>query len=163
MKLTSLATLAVIVAASSPVLAETSKGVEVGILNCQLSADSNAIIYSDAEYMCTLKAANDSLVDGIYIGKIKRLGLDFEWKAEETLAWAVVALTDNVKNGPIAGEYVGVGADAALGLGIGGNVLVGGLDKSFALQPVSLAAAEGVGASIGIEEMTLTYKGEVIK
>ncbi|WP_375789795.1 DUF992 domain-containing protein [Bradyrhizobium sp. Pha-3] len=36
----------------------------------------------------------------------------------------------------MAGTYVGASGDLALGLGVGANVLVGGSNRSFGLQPV---------------------------
>jgi hypothetical protein len=38
----------------------------------------------------------------------------------------------------LAGEYVGASGDVAPGAGVGANVLIGGSQRSFALQPVSV-------------------------
>ncbi|MCA8867578.1 MAG: DUF992 domain-containing protein [Rhodobacteraceae bacterium] len=145
-----------------PVFAAEHKGIELGVLSCNLTEDSNAIVYSEADYECTLQSSNNAISDGLYHGQIKRLGVDLEWKADETLVWAVIALTENTKYGPIEGDYIGAGADLAAGFGLGANVLVGGLGKSFALQPVSVSAESGIGLTAGIEELKLNYEGEVL-
>lgn len=148
--------------AAAPGFADSHRGIELGILSCDLAAESNVIVYSDADYECVFKSKNDKFEDGLYNGRIKRLGVDLEWKADEALVWAVIALTEDTESGPIEGDYVGAGADVAAGLGLGANVLVGGLGKAFALQPVSVSAEAGIGLAAGVEELKLTYEGEVV-
>jgi len=47
-----------------------------------------------------------------------------------------------VPAGALAGEYVGVSAEIGLGLGAGANVLLGGSDRTIALQPLSLQGVD---------------------
>ena len=54
------------------------------------------------------------------------------------LVWGVFAPASDVRAGAIQGEYAGASAQATVGVGLGANVLIGGLDKSIALQPVSV-------------------------
>lgn len=142
--------------------AQASVRIEAGTLNCTLEDRTNIVIYSDAVYTCTLRAAGDWLTDGVYRGEIKRYGVDLDWKAEEILSWTVLVLVDQKWDGPIEGDYAGVGADVALGLGIGANVLLGGLDNNFGLQPLSLEGQEGFGAAAGVEHFLLTYVGDIL-
>ena len=53
------------------------------------------------------------------------------------------APTTGVPAGALAGEYVGVSADVGLGLGAGANVLLGGSNRTIALQPLSLRVGRG--------------------
>ena len=47
-------------------------------------------------------------------------------------------------HGALAGSYVGVGAEATAGAGLGANALVGGTGRSFSLQPLSVQGQTGV-------------------
>ncbi len=55
----------------------------------------------------------------------------------------------------LEGTYAGASADAAAGVGGGAQVLVGGGDNSFTLQPVSVTGVKGAGASIGVQTFEL--------
>ena len=69
--------------------------------------------------------------------------------------WHVLAPTNVVGPGALAGSYGGVSAGAAVGLGLAANAMVGGLNNSFALQPVSVERQTGVNAFAGISSMEL--------
>jgi hypothetical protein len=42
-------------------------------------------------------------------------------------------------------------------VGLGANVLIGGLDKSIALQPVSVEGSTGLNVAAGIGSMSLNH------
>jgi hypothetical protein len=60
-----------------------------------------------------------------------------------------------IDHGALAGVYVGATADAAIGVGLGANVLVGGFEKSIAFQPLSVEGEAGLNVAIGIGEVEL--------
>ena len=60
------------------------------------------------------------------------------------IVWAVVAPTGHVGRGDLAGHYAGATANAAVGVGVGANALIGGFHRSVALQPVSVAGETGL-------------------
>ena len=60
----------------------------------------------------------------------------------------------NLEPGTLAGTYVGVTGSATVGVGMGGNVLVGG-GRSIALQPVSLLASTGLNVAAGVALLRL--------
>ena len=68
--------------------------------------------------------------------------------------------TKDLKPGALAGHYGGASASLTLGVGGGANVLVGGFDKSIALQPVSVEGQNGLNVAAGVGEMSLKYRGE---
>ncbi|MEO1689250.1 MAG: DUF992 domain-containing protein, partial [Pseudomonadota bacterium] len=80
-------------------------------------------------------------------------------KSSEVIRWLVLAPT-NAKDetGILEGDYGGVGASASVGVGVGANALVGGFDKSVALQPISVSGSEGFGAALGVEGMELKLR-----
>jgi hypothetical protein len=57
----------------------------------------------------------------------------------------------------LAGHYAGPTASAALGVGVGANVLIGGFKKSIALQPVAIETQNGLNVAAGITELGLHF------
>ena len=57
--------------------------------------------------------------------------------------------------GGLTGTYVGASGDISLGLGVGANVLIGGNNKSIALQPVSIEGQVGLNLALGIASFQL--------
>jgi hypothetical protein len=55
----------------------------------------------------------------------------------------------------LAGVYGGAAADAAVGVGGGGKVLVGGSAKSIILQPLSVQGQVGLNLAVGVTGMKL--------
>jgi hypothetical protein len=58
----------------------------------------------------------------------------------------------------LSGTYGGISGDVAVGLGVGGNALIGGSQRSIALQPLSVKGAVGVSLAAGITGVTLRYR-----
>ena len=132
----------------------SQSGVEIGMLTCKVQDVSNMIVYTTQDFACEFKPSKGELET--YAGKISKIGLDLSIKKEFTIVWAVLAPTEAAyEPHALAGTYGGVGADVALGAGIGAKVLVGGSEDSFSLQPVSVAGVGGAGASVGIEQFKL--------
>jgi len=73
------------------------------------------------------------------------------------LAWGVLAPTAGVPAGALGGTYVGASSDVALGLGVGANVLVGGSNRSFALQPVSVEGSVALDVTLGLSALQLRW------
>ena len=57
--------------------------------------------------------------------------------------------------GDLSGSYAGAQGSASVGVGLGGNALVGGSDNSFALQPLSLQGQVGLAVAAGLESLEL--------
>jgi hypothetical protein len=60
-----------------------------------------------------------------------------------------------VGRGSLAGSYVGASAEATVGAGLGANVLVGGFQRSVALQPVSVSGQTGLNFALGVGDLEL--------
>ena len=66
------------------------------------------------------------------------------------------AVKDNGQQpGALEGTYAGLSAGVSLGAGIGANALIGGLNRSIALQPLSVETTAGVNLALGIAQLTL--------
>ncbi len=93
-----------------------------------------------------------------YVGEMgNKLGLDFSFKTDENLVYAVISASSNYKTGGYAleGKYFGQKASVALDVGGEVQVLVGGFEKSFTLQPFAVGEVEGYGVSLGLGYLNL--------
>ena len=57
--------------------------------------------------------------------------------------------------GALQGRYAGASAEATVAVGLGANVLVGGGNKSIALQPLSVQAQTGLNVAAGVAALRL--------
>ncbi|QIE55684.1 DUF992 domain-containing protein [Pikeienuella piscinae] len=131
--------------------------VEVGYLECAMVSDEGNILVSEQKFTCTFDPAEDGRADENYVATFSKMGLDLSKTDRETIRWAVLAPAQKYRVGVLEGEYAGISADAAVGAGVGAKALVGGLDESITLQPVSVTTQEGVGVSLAFESLTLTH------
>ena len=81
--------------------------------------------------------------------------MDIGYLNAAVMVWAVFAPTADLKPGSLAGDYAGVSGSATVGVGVGANVLVGGSNNSFSLQPVSIEGSTGLNVAAGIASMSL--------
>ena len=128
-------------------------GVKVGVLRCHIESGWGFIIGSSKGVECAFHP-NGGPPDR-YKGSISKLGVDIGYTASGTMIWDVVAPTSDVASGALAGSYAGATAGATVGAGLGANVLIGGLDKSIALQPVSVEGNTGLDVNAGVGELSL--------
>ena len=129
---------------------------QAGTLACNVGAGWGYIIGSSRPVACTYSGPA-----GIqyYRGTISQLGVDLGYLEGAHLVWQVLAPTAYPGPGSLAGQYGGVTGSAAVGYGGGANILVGGSDRSYTLQPVSFQTQGGVNVEAGLETMNLQYAG----
>ena len=85
------------------------------------------------------------------------VGLDIGITAGGALGWAVFAPTQGPPPGGLAGVYVGASGEVSLGIGGGANVLIGGSNRTIALQPVSVEGELGVNLALGVSGLSLNW------
>jgi hypothetical protein len=129
--------------------------VHAGSLTCDISAGIGMIIGSKREVDCTFTPSSPGHVEH-YRGAITKIGVDIGVLKGGTLIWYVYAPA-NHPDGALQGNYSGVAANATVGLGLGANALVGGLEGSVALQPLSVEGTSGLNVAAGIANMKLTF------
>jgi hypothetical protein len=151
MKKTVFAALIALGLAASPALA-ASKGVKIGVLTCDVAGGVGMIIGSSKAVDCSFEGTIGKREH--YKGSIDKLGLDIGVTGKGVMAWAVFA-PGKLKAGALAGHYVGASAEASVAVGLGANVLVGGSDKSIALQPLSVQAQTGLNLAAGVASLRL--------
>jgi len=127
--------------------------VQVGVLECRGGASVGFIVGSVTHLGCVLRA--DGLPEDRYVATIRKVGLDIGITEETALAWGVFAPVDRLGPGDLSGNYAGAQGSATLGVGVGGNALVGGSNNSIALQPLSVQGQVGIGVAAGLESLEL--------
>lgn len=133
--------------------AAAQSNVKVGTLRCDVAGGLGLIITSSKEMRCFFTSAHGYRER--YYGTIRKFGLDIGQTGRGVLAWAVFAPTQGPHRGALAGDYVGADASVAVGAGVGANALVGGFDRSFTLQPLSVEVQSGVALAAGVASLTL--------
>ena len=128
------------------------QGVNAGTLSCNVTGGVGFIFGSTTALSCIF-VRTDGLAER-YEGQIKRLGVDIGFTKEAQVMWLVFA-PGVVAPGALAGSYAGAAVQAALGAGMGSNVLAGGNYEQISLQPVSVAGAEGLNMAGGLAEISL--------
>ncbi len=127
--------------------------VQVGILECRGAASVGFVVGSVTNLGCVLRA--EGMPEDRYVATIRKVGLDLGITQETALAWGVYAPVARLGPGDLSGDYVGAQGSASVGVGLGGNVLVGGSANSIALQPLSVQGQVGLNVAAGLESLEL--------
>jgi hypothetical protein len=127
-------------------------GVKVGTLTCNVASGWGFVFGSSKDLHCVFRGNGHH---DHYSGSISKFGVDIGYTEGGVLVWGVVAPTSDVRAGALEGDYAGATASATVGVGLGANVLVGGLDKSIALQPLSVEGNKGLNVAAGIGAISL--------
>jgi hypothetical protein len=148
---------AAVLAAGALALAGTADaaphGVKVGTLTCSVASGWGFVFGSTKDLHCTFRPNSHSSEH--YTGSISKFGVDIGYTEGGVLVWGVFAPSSDMHAGALAGDYAGATASATIGVGLGANVLVGGLDKSFALQPLSVEGNRGLNVAAGVGAISL--------
>lgn len=135
--------------------AQAASSVKVGVLTCDVEPGLGFVIGSDKSLDCWFKPSKGGKSEH-YSGSIRKLGIDVGYTAKTKIAWLVFAAEKNpAKKHALAGTYVGASHEVTLGLGLGGNWLIGGSNKSFALQPWSIQGQVGLNWSLTWTDLEL--------
>lgn len=127
--------------------------VRAGVLQCEGGQNVGFVVGSVTSLECVFQS--DGRRSEPYTATVRRYGVDIGLTAQTKLAWVVNAPTGLVRYGDLAGKYSGVGANASVGVGFGGNFLVGGPGNSYALQPLSVQGQTGLNLAAGVADIEL--------
>jgi hypothetical protein len=131
-------------------------GVKIGTLACHVSSGWGFVFGSSRDLHCDFHPARGPEGER-YKGSISKFGVDIGYTSGGEMIWEVFAPSSDMRHGALQGDYAGATAGAAVGVGANANVLVGGLDRSIALQPVSIEGEEGLNVAAGIGAINLSY------
>jgi len=127
--------------------------IQVGTLTCSMSASIGLIVGSQKNVNCVLKGQPGEPEEA-YSGTMTTIGLDIGVTSGGVIVWTVFADTDRYA-GMLAGIYTGATAEVSVAAGLGANVLVGGSNRTVALQPLSLQGQVGLDIAAGIGQLEL--------
>ena len=128
-----------------------------GILQCQGGQNVGFVVGSVTSLECVFQS--EGRRPEPYIATVRRIGVDLGFTQQTQFSWAVSAPNSRLGRGELAGTYGGVGANASIGIGGGGNFLVGGPANSYALQPISVQGQTGLNVAAGIAGLELEPVG----
>lgn len=133
--------------------AQTTK-LKAGTLLCKSNGGVGLIVGSKESLNCTYSPLDGGKTTK-YRGTITRIGLDLGIKGQSEIIWSVLGSTTSLRSDTLSGNYAGIAADVALGVGGGAQILLGGTDKSIILQPLSLKGQTGLNVAAGIAGLVL--------
>ena len=148
-----IAVLALTAAVALPPAAKAADRTQVGTLTCDISGGIGMIIASRKDVTCMFTPANPGPRQ-VYVGHISKFGLDLGATTGGQMVWAVFA-PSSANFGALSGDYVGATAEATIGAGLGANALVGGSNRTVALQPLSVQGQTGLNVAGGVAALTL--------
>jgi hypothetical protein len=140
---------------TSPASAQEPR-IQLGELDCSLSSSVGLVVTSQRNVSCFFHSANAP--ETPYVGTLTRVGLDIGITSGGKMVWTVFVNTDKYA-GTLSGSYVGATAEAAVALGLGANVLIGGSNESVVLQPVSVQSTTGFNIAAGVSQLNLCVAG----
>ena len=143
-----------------PVLAQG--GLEIGVLTCESdpSTRHNYIFYSNTDVYCVFTHLSGQEQ---YLGEMGMgVGIELQQKSHEQTVFTVITASSDTRSAAysLEGTYVGGKASAALGIGAGASVMLGGGNKNISLQPIAVETSTGFGAALGIGYLTLVADEE---
>lgn len=142
--------LAFLIAVTTPADAQRLKA---GVLTCDVSAGMGFIIGSSKTVSCVYRPDQAGPTEN-YTGTFSRFGLDIGATAAGVMIWAVFT-ESSAGPGFLSGDYVGATAEATLAAGLGANVLIGGSNRTVALQPLSVSGQVGLNFAVGLADLHL--------
>ena len=139
----------------APASAQSQKPwTQVGMLTCRLNPSIGFVIVGHQSMECRYVPGAGGPAQA-YEGAMNTVGLDIGVISGGVMNWAVLAPTDGIAAGALAGDYVGASADATFIVGVGANVLIGGSNRTVALQPVSVEGSVGANVTAGLSALKL--------
>ena len=131
--------------------------VKAGTLSCDVSGGFGWIIGSAKSVSCIFTPDQPGPTEA-YVGVIRKFGLDIGATGRQQMVWGVFADTWGGR-GALAGDYVGATGEATVAVGLGANVLIGGSNRTIALQPVSVTGQTGLNIAAGVADLQLRPAG----
>jgi hypothetical protein len=135
-------------------VAMADEKINVGMLHCDVSAGVGLFFTEKQTMNCMFKHLDGSKEEH-YKGTIQEVGIAIGGTEKGVLIWSVISAQKGVPAGALAGKYTGLGVNASVGVGGGENVLMGGNNKAFMLQPSSYEGQVGLNLAVGVTTITL--------
>jgi hypothetical protein len=130
--------------------------IKAGLLTCDVSAGIGFIIGSQKTVSCVYAPEPAGpQPQQVYSGSISKFGLDIGATSSGVMVWGVFTDSMGPNPGFLAGDYFGATGEVTIAAGLGANVLVGGSNRTVALQPISVDSSVGLNLAVGVAELRL--------
>jgi hypothetical protein len=136
-----------------PALAQVQR-VRVGDLTCDTDPRVSLVLGSRQDMRCVFRSSATG-AQYFYQGVIRRVGIDIGVTRGGTMFWAVFARNSRIDRGTLRGNYVGASGNAAVGVGLGANLLMGGSRRTITLQPLSAGGLIGINLALAVTSLSL--------
>lgn len=146
---------ALVAAAIGGGTAGAQERLQAGTLSCDISGGIGLIVGSQRTLNCSFTPSIPGPIE-FYNGTLTKFGLDLGITSGGVMVWAVYSPTSRPA-GALAGTYAGASAEASVVAGIGANVLVGGSNRTVALQPLSVQGQSGLNIAAGVAGIELRW------
>jgi hypothetical protein len=127
---------------------------QIGTLSCDISGSFGMIITSQKPIACLFTADQPGQLPEVYLGIILRFSLSVDPASGGPMVWSVLKLTSYSFAG-LYGIYVSATAEETAATGLDGALLMGGIDRGVALQPLSLPGDLGRNVTAGVTKLRL--------
>jgi hypothetical protein len=128
--------------------------IKTGVLTCDVSGGIGLIIGSQRSVNCSFTPDPPGPSEN-YVGSISKFGLDIGITTAGVMVWGVWYTSTDRESGFLAGDYVGASGEATVAAGLGANVLLGGSNRTVALQPLSVNEQIGLNLAVGVANLSL--------
>lgn len=159
MRLSRISGIAAMALVASFATANAQQRMQVGVLQCRGGQNVGFVVGSVTSLDCVFQGEGRRPQG--YVATVKRFGVDLGFTQQTQFSWAAYGPTDRIGRGGLSGNYGGVGANASVGVGFGGNFLLGGPSNAYALQPVSVQGQTGLNVAAGIADIELRPVGPI--
>lgn len=129
--------------------------IKVGLLSCNSDGGFGYILGSSKDLVCEFENYRGNQELETYVGKLTKIGADIGYTKDAVLVWGVYSPSYQHRDGRLDGTYVGLSAEATIGVGAGANILVGSFNNSFNLVPLSISTQLGLNIAGGIGAISL--------
>jgi Protein of unknown function (DUF992) len=153
MRLSTLFGVAITTLVASFASANAQQRTQIGVLECEGGQNVGFVVGSVTDLQCVFQG--EGRRPEAYVAAVHRFGVDLGFTEQTKFAWSAYGPTDQIGRGGLAGHYGGVGANASVGVGFGGNFLLGGAGNSYVLQPVSVQGQTGLNVAAGVADVEL--------
>ncbi len=116
----------------------SASSVKIGVLTCQTSVRFGLVLASRQRLRCQFSSDHGGNPEH-YTGRVIHAGQELSFSAKGIMVWEVLAPTNDLPHGELAGLYWRTGGGAAPGLGVEPKRLVERSHRTLALQPLSVA------------------------
>ena len=153
MRLSTLFGVAITTLVASFASASAQERIQIGVLECDGGQNVGFVVGSVTSLQCVFQG--EGRRPEAYVATVHRFGVDLGFTQQTRFSWAAYGPTNEIGGGGLAGRYGGLGANASVGVGFGGNFLLGGAGNSYVLQPVSVQGQPGLNVAAGVADIEL--------